>query len=56
MVTNGFISDYEFVRKTIKELSELPLSIIMVGIGEGKGRNKDGLEIDYFDVLRSYFS
>lgn len=52
MITNGFISDFEFTYYKIKELSVLPLSIIIVGIGEGYGKSKDGADINYFSMLQ----
>ena len=52
MVTNGFISDYEFAKAEIKKLSILPLSIIIVGIGEGSGRDANGNYIDFFGKLQ----
>lgn len=56
MLTNGLISDFEFARNAIKELSHLPLSIIIVGIGEGLGKSKEGDEIDYFSLLQRFRS
>lgn len=56
MITNGLISDYEFTYFKIKELSVLPLSIIIVGIGDGQGKSKEGKDMDYFSELQKYFS
>lgn len=52
MVTNGLISDLEFTMQTIRELSVLPLSIIIVGIGEGYGKNLEGVNTNYFSLLQ----
>ena len=52
MVTNGFISDFELTKAEILKMTGLPLSIIIVGIGDGLGRNAEGQNVDYFELLQ----
>ncbi len=49
-IVNGHISDMEGTIESIVSASEIPLSVIVVGVGEGDGGNGRFLKLEKLDA------
>jgi len=54
ILTDGMITDYTETVNCIVEASKLPLSIVIIGIGEGDFGNMDSLDGDIIPLVNSY--